>query len=281
MTTKSILETEDTASHLCRMQAIAEAEAQASNGHFVPEPETLPKLSASSYAIHNAFNCSAVFGTARGGERKHGRAVYLATNGFTVVFSGTELRQDDKAVLLELVHRRRGLYAGDVEFAPSTFCRSLGWSDNTDSKVKLKQCLERLVEATLKIERDANTGMMFSLIAKFKYDGDRWLVRMDDDIVKLFPTGLKNASYLNIESRKLLTAGMQTWLYDYICSNNCQLVLTYATLRAACGRPDDDPKTFVEYVKAALAKLQGLGLIKGYKSAKNAQSQAGVWIDKK
>lgn len=281
MKTLSILETEDLASHLCRMELMKDAERQANKGRFDPEPETFPKLSGGSYAIHNVFNCSAIFGTARGGERKQGRFVYPATNGFSAILSGVELRQDDKAVLLELVHRRRGMYAGEVKFAPTTFCKSLGWSDGKSSKERLFNCIERLMQAMLKIEKDANTGVMFHLLAKFAYDGDRWLVGMDEDIVKLFPTGKKNASYLNIEHRKLLTAGLQTWLYDYIRSNDCRIVLTYSTLRKVCGRPDDDPKAFVDYAKAALAKLHVLGLIKGYKSAKNAQGQHGVWIDKR
>ena len=98
-----------------------------------PERDTFPKLSSSSCAIHNVFNCSTFFGTARC-ERKEGRFAYPATNGFSIVLRGKKMRQDDKAVLLELVHRRRGFYAGEVEFAPITFCGSRGWSDSKDSK---------------------------------------------------------------------------------------------------------------------------------------------------
>lgn len=286
MKTPSILETESHADYACRIQAVIEMEALDNKGKFIPEEPTLPKLSPGSYAIHNAMNCSAIFGTSYGPERPHLRTVFKATNGFFVTYSGPELRQDDKAVLLELIHRRRGMYAGKVYFAPSTFCAALGWSDTKSNVKRLRACLERMVESTLKIEQDPSNGTKFNFL-QFGYAKDedekdaRWRVTLTENIVKLFPTGIKNASFLNIEKRKLLAAGMQTWLYDYICSNNCQIVMTYASLRESCGRAGDDPKTFVEYVKAALTKLQKLGLIKGFSSVKNVQGKAGVWIDKK
>ena len=277
MTALNTLATEDLPSHICRLERLREAEQ---HDYQAPEEPTLPKLSEGSYAIHNAMNCSGLFSTSQDKVRTHLRAVFQATNGFSVTYAGPRLYQDDKAVLLELIHRRRGKYAGEIVFAPSTFCKSLGWSDSKHNIERLRESLDQLVEATLKIERDPANGSKFNFM-RFSYRDDRWVVTLTEDVVRLYPTGLKNVSFLDIEERKQLTPGMQTWLYDYIRSNDCRIVLTYANLREACGRGDQEPKTVVEYFKAALKKLQTLGIIRGYKFAKNAQGQPGIWVDKK
>jgi hypothetical protein len=52
--------------------------------------------------------------------------------------------------------------------------------------------------------------------------------------------------------------------------------MTYASLREACGRPDEDPKQFVDYVKAALTRIVAVGAIVKFEllSARTRRSQA-------
>ena len=244
-------------------------------------PDTLPRVSASSYAMNTTVNCCALFGTLRRLERlDYVKQIFDATNGGRVTYKGPELRQDDKAVLLELIHQRRNMFAGEIEFAPSTLCARMGWSRNSESSERLRKCLERLTEGTLRLDKTTTSGAMFHLLSDFKWDGDKWTATLHDEVTNLFPT--RHYTYLNIDTRKQLTTGLQTWLYDFISSNDCTMVMTYASLREACGRPDEDPKQFVDYVKAVLTRLVALGAIVKFEFAKCPYAKkAGVLITKK
>jgi hypothetical protein len=244
-------------------------------------PATLPRLSASTYAMNSTVNCCALFGTLRSVQRlEYVKKVFDATNGGRVTYKGPELRQDDKAVLLELIHQRRNMFAGEVEFAPSTFCSRMGWSRNSEGSARLRKCLERLTEATLRLDKTTTSGAMFHLLSDFKWDGDRWTAILHDEVTNLFPT--RHFAYLNIDARRELTTGLQTWLYDYISSNDCKMVMTYASLREACGRPDENPKQFVDYVKAALTRLIAVGAIVKFELAKCPHSKKlGALVTKK
>jgi hypothetical protein len=244
-------------------------------------PVTLPRLSASSYAMNTTVNCSALFGTLRRLERlEYVKKTFDATNGGRVTYKGPELRQDDKALLLELIHQRRNMFAGEVEFAPSTLCARMGWSRNSEGSERLRKCLERLTEGTLRLDKTTTSGAMFHLLSGFTWDGDRWTATLHDEVTNLFPT--RHYAYMNIETRRQLTTGLQTWLFDYICSNDCKMVMTYAALREACGRPDEDPKQFVDYVKAALTRLIAVGAIVKFEFAKCPHAKKpGVLVTRK
>lgn len=96
----------------------------------------------------------------------------------------------------------------------------------------------------------------------------------------LFPT--KHFAYLNIDMRKQLTEGIQTWLFDYIAANDCRMVMTYSALREACGRPDEDPKQFADYVKSAMTRLVAIGAIKSFGAAKcEYTKKPGLLVSKK
>ena len=260
----------------------AQADADKKN---VPQdtncPVTLPRLSASSYAMNTTVNCSALFGTLRSLERlEYVKKTFDATNGGRVTYKGPELRQDDKAVLLELIHQRRNMFAGEIEFAPSTLCARMGWSRNSEGSKRLRKCLERLTEGTLRLDKNTTSGIMFHMLSGFTWEGDRWTATLHDEVTNLFPT--RHYAYLNIDTRRQLTTGLQTWLYDYISSNDCTMVMTYAALRDACGRPDEDPKQFVDYVKAALARLVAVGAIIKFEFAKCPHAKKpGVLVTKK
>jgi hypothetical protein len=95
-----------------------------------------------------------------------------------------------------------------------------------------------------------------------------------------FPT--RHYAYLNIGTRRQLTTGLHTWLYDYISSNDCRMVMTYASLREACGRPNENPKQFVDYVKDALPPLVAVGAIVKFEFAKCPHAKKpGVLVTKK
>ena len=262
------------------LQALAEADKK-NSPPCTDCPDTLPRVSASSYAMNTTVNCSALFGTIGNIERlEHVKKTFDATNGGCITYKGPELRQDDKAVLLELIHQRRNMFAGEIEFAPSTLCARMGWSRNSEGSERLRKCLERLTEGTFRLDKTTTSGAMFHLLSGFTWDSDRWTATLHDEITNLFPT--RHYAYLNIDTRKQLSTGLQTWLYDYVSSNDCRMVMTYASLREACGRPNEDPKQFVDYVKAALTRLVAVGAIVKFEFAKCPHAKkAGVLVTKK
>jgi hypothetical protein len=253
----------------------------------------LPEIHRTSYAMNPVILCSALFGIARAkavlkdGEktfvREYLERVFKTTNGATIEYHGKELAQDDLTVLLGLLNKHWGMATScELEFAPSTFCTHIGWSDSKHNVFRLKECLLRLRKAILivrsaKKEDDAEMSKLAKAIGKgwtlgflsdLKWDGlSQWSVQIDSRMCQLFKT---SPTYLIAAKRKALTEGLQTWLYGYIEANTCVYAVSVEKIHEACGSTSS-LKEFSRQVRDALPKLVEIGVVRDISTVSNGK----------
>ena len=253
----------------------------------------LPELKRTSYAMNPAILCSALFGIAkRKSEDADGKKIFIrrnlactfkTTNGATIEYRGMELGQVDLTVLMGLLNKHQGMATScAIEFAPSTFCAQLGWSDSDHNKFRLKECLLRLRGAFLiiravkkaddveksKLARAIGSGWTVGFISDFTFDGESpWSVKFDERIGQLFGTP---STYLIASKHKALTAGLQTWLYGYIAANTCTYAVSLQTLHDASGSTSP-LNEFARQVRDALPRLVEIGVVDTHSTVKNGK----------
>jgi hypothetical protein len=257
----------------------------------VPEPEPqfqgstedvvyLPELSRTSYGMNTDILCSALFGIAKGSEkrvidgvvrltRKHIRQVYKTTNGASIEYRGEELRQTDLTVLLELLHMRAGMATScEIEFSPYTFCSQIGWSDSKADAEKLKDSLLRMRQSIVIVERNGTKGSTVGFVSQFSWDEAKWSVTIDERIGGLFSI---KPTYLIIAQRKALSQGLQTWLYGYIRANKCGWAVPLETIHEACGSESKNMQEFARSVREALKRLAAINVVTPASTVKNGK----------
>jgi hypothetical protein len=207
-----------------------------------------------------ALSC-ALFGFGRGARQRFDAKVLETYRGGNITYSGPELRQDDQSVLLGLVYYIKDtLIADEIKFSPREFCRFIGWSGCSTDVTKLRDCLERMTEAHLRITFGGNKGGMFSLVSQFTWDGDKWSVWLAPTLRRLFEDG---TTFLPIEERAALTDGLQTWLAGFLRAQSD--VSTFGTddLHKFSGT-GASIKEFGRQLRDTMDRLQEVGVVKGF-----------------
>lgn len=260
--------------------AQAASEPAASQTVQLDDVVYLPELSRTSYGMNPDILCSALFGVAKGSEkrvidgvmrltRRHIRQIYRTTNGASIEYRGEELRQTDLTVLLELLHRRAGMATScALEFSPYTFCSQIGWSDSKVDAERLKESLLRMRQAIVIVERDGTKGSTVGFVSDFSWDGAKWAVTIDERIGGLFSI---KPTYLIIAQRKALSQGLQTWLYGYVRANKCGWGVSLETIHEACGSESKNMQEFARSVREALKKLAAIKVITEASTVKNGK----------
>jgi hypothetical protein len=230
----------------------------------------LPKLRHQSYAITPDILCGGVFGISKSIKRACIDKAFVGTNGSTIEYCGKELHQDDETVLLELIHCRAGMATScEINFSPYAFCKQIGWSDSKHNRKRLMECLLRLRQGLLVVERNGAKGGTVGFLADFTWENtDDWTVRLDDRIVGLLPV---NPTYLNIDKRKQLAEGLQTWLLGFVCANNCLRKYKLLEIYAACGATTGTMNEFARLVRDALKKLADINVVEPHSTVKNGE----------
>ncbi|MBD8722151.1 replication initiator protein A [Oxalobacteraceae sp. CFBP 13708] len=252
-----------------------------------------PEMHRTTYAMNTAILCSALFGVGSGtltvgvdGKKKFLRQyierAFPTTNGAIIEYRGKELHQDDLTVLLGLLNCHAGKATTcALEFAPSTFCTQLGWSDTNHNITRLQECLHRLRGAYLairtkksdtaaqsKLARAIGSGWTLGFVAYFAWEGlARWSVQLDSRISQLFGNA---PTYLIAAKRKSLSEGLQTWLYGYVEANTCAYAVPLETLHKASGSAAP-LKEFARQVRNALSKLAAVGAVREQSNVKNGR----------
>lgn len=249
--------------------------------HDLEDTVYLPDIRRSSYAMSTDILCSALFGTAKGstritvdGKPREGReyieTTFKTTNGASIEFRGKELRQDDLTVLLQLISLRAGMATScEIEFSPYAFLTTIGWSNNNISVGHLRECLLRLCQAVLVIERRGEKGEVSRFLSEFSWKGRvRWAVQLHHHIAGLLGTA---PTFLNIVKRKQLSDGLQTWLYGYIRANQCGWAVPLELIHTASGSQAKNMDEFARSVRKVLKKLAAIGVVTDASTVKNGK----------
>lgn len=226
------------------------------------------QLHESRYGLGRHLLGSSLFGVKRG-ERKHINTQLPSYRGVTVEYTGPELRQDDATVFLGLVHSvRNGLVSDEFEFDPLDFACSLGWRRHTENVGHLRECIERMQSALVRL-CTGDSGARVQLVGAFEWKGlKRWKVSLHPRIVQLFEGG---TTFLPRDERAQLTDGLQTWLAGFLRAQSDEVRFDIKDLLAFSGS-EAEMKRFGEHLRDTMPKLQAAGVVKGFRFGRGSMT---------
>ena len=145
-------------------------------------------------------------------------------------YEGPELRQDDGLVFMALLNIARDVRLGRaVGFSAQDLCQSLWGYYDGPTRARLKTMISRLQLGILNFPT-----FRVHLVERFDFPTKGlWSVRLDADIVNLFPR--KEVVWLDLVQRRSLTSGLPTWLYGYIRSQTTLIPTKVERLRQLSG----------------------------------------------
>lgn len=236
-------------------------------------PQQLPLWRENLRGLPNAMARSALFTCAnRQAPRAEFKREKVATvAGYEIYYTGSELRQDDEDVFLQIIHFARTHALGDVvELTGNSMLRALGWNSSAKSYDRLRDIIERLKEGTIKISHEnGKAGYAGSLIRKFAWQSDepgvgrtKWKIYLEKEIVALFADDAY--TLLDWEDRNRL-GSLAKWLHSFYYSHTNPLPYKVATIHGLCGSKSSRMANFRADLRAALDELKVIGFLRTWK----------------
>ena len=232
----------------------------------------MPLWPEKSRGLPNSFARSALFCVGSRAVRRNLKNAKIASfNDTEMFYTGSELRQDDEDVFLQLVHLMRGRPATDVvDFSGYGMLKELGWGFSKRSYDRLKDCLDRLKANALKVTtKDRDTAYVYSgsLIRKYTATEDgttkTWRVWFEKEVVRLF--GPMSYSELEWAQRAQLKGEISKWLHGfYVTMWDCPPI-GVDMLKSLCGSQCASLGAFRQMLRAAFEELKAVGFVADFK----------------
>lgn len=203
-------------------------------------------------------------------KREYLRSVDIAViGGGRITYRGEELRQDDAAVWMHLIHLSKNTLIGElVAFTPYSFCKAIGWSICNASYQRLRECLSRMQATALAVRSQRIDGVWggesMSMIPYFKWkEGDETLakyeVKLAPQLVELF--GDVHYTRIIWEQRLALPDGLATWLHTYFASHRKPYPITIEAVMQGAGMSFERVRKARETIAKALTQLVEVGFL--------------------
>jgi len=197
-------------------------------------------------ALPHGLVRSAVFSSANhtttSQRRYHLNTVLSVIGPGEIRYTGQELRQDDKHLLLaltDLMRREHGnkplvdSEAFSVTTNASKLFKVMGWLRNARSYKRLRDSLSRLNATEMLVVSNAAAAMAdqkgrgFSIIQDYDFEPRSLTVRMPHTYFKALATGFTLVNMAVFES---LPVGFARWLHTYVCSHKDQKKISLTAL---------------------------------------------------
>lgn len=182
----------------------------------------------------------------------------VSSGGF-LYYEGSELRQEDETVLLYLLGLAEGKVAEcPVTVNPRAACVEMGWSKTKKdaSPERLQASLNRMVGVTVQYFDKENTlRWKTGLVWQVKYESKAsWEVRLPVDMLSAF----EKVIFVNRKVRAELPTGFPSWLFGYICANDCKIPFSFSKLKSLSGSSLSNPYEFARIIRRTMEKIAEL-----------------------
>lgn len=254
---------------------INDIEEQLKRKRAIPRsgPLQLPLWPQHMRGLPNAMARSALFtvGNHRAPRIEFKRDKIATVAGYEIFYTGTELRQDDEDVFLQIVHFARMHKLGDVvEISGNALLRALGWNASSKSYDRLRSIIERLKEGTIKIAHESGKrGYSGSMIRKFAWQNDddsaartKWKIYLEKEIIELFTDD--EYSLLDWDDRRQL-GYLAQWLHSFFYTHKEPFPYKVETIYSLCGSKATELAGFRRDLKKALDSLVDIGFLESWK----------------
>lgn len=232
-------------------------------------PDTLPAWPNIQRGVPNALARSALFCVGKRGERRYyNKEVVAAAKGTELVYTGSELRQDDLDVFLQVLHLAKEQKLGEnIKFTARSMIVALQWQTHSDSYERLSDAMNRMKATAIRLTVENQTGGRISytgsLMGEFTWRETgsneplrEWTVSLEKNIVKLFAPDAY--SLLNWQSR-LDLAPLAKFLHSYYSTHKEPFPVKVETLHKLTNSGVKELYKFRYSLKKALAALVDSG----------------------
>jgi hypothetical protein len=176
--------------------------------------------------------------------------------GFTLTYSGEELRQDDQDVFLQLVHMMRAVPIGHmIEATGYGILSALGWGSGGKDYSRLRTSIERLARTNIEIKGE---DLLFigrllpSMTRVGSTASSRFSLWLDPNVIKLF--GKDMYSMVDWEDRLSLSV-LAKWLHSFYFTHREPKAYRVDTLHQLCGSKQKELRVFKQKLRLALEEL--------------------------
>lgn len=232
----------------------------------------LPIWPEQTRGIPNALARSALFNVAnmRKGERDYlKRHTVASLGGISIQYTGSELRQDDEDVFLQITHICRVQELGtEVRFTAFSMITELGWTRNSGSYKRLVDCLDRLKASSLSVTVDMPDGRVNytgSLIRSFRWREASedlplrvWSILLEKEILALF----QPSNYSRVDWKiRLSLPPLAKWLHSFFHTHQTPFPMKVETLHKLTGSKIAEMRKFRYKLRLALEELVEKGFL--------------------
>ena len=211
--------------------------------------------------LPNTMARSALFTASNKPRRQFKNTQLISSSEFKLFYTGEELRQIDEDVFLQIVHLGRMRPLGDVlEISGYQLLKALGWSKDSRSYQRLRDSIERLTNANVKIhfETKDKNGYIGSMIRKVLWTGQsagttKWLIYLEPEIISLFDY---EGYSLIIWEQRLGLRDLAKWLLSFYYTHAVPYSYKVETIYGMCGSQAKTLNHFRTELRGALEDLK-------------------------
>lgn len=236
-------------------------------------PMQLPLWRDQLRGLPNAMARSALFTCAnhRAPRAEFKRQQLASLSNYEIYYTGTELRQEDEDVFLQIIHLARMHPLGEVvEITGNQLLRTLKWNNSKRDYDRVRDCIERLKEGTIKItNNNGANGYAGSLIRKFAWQGDeasdkrtKWKIFLEREIVALFAD---DAYTLLCWDDRAKLGRLAKWLHSFYHTHREPYPIKTETLCRLSGSKSSELRSFRRDLKNSLDELIEIGFLAKWK----------------
>lgn len=222
---------------------------------------------------------SALFGVRVKREKRvnYERAVIASYGTSKIIYTGTQLDQNDLDVLLTLFDLQKRVKLGSqIEIQESQFLKMLGYTSNCQDNFNMvRNALARLKATCVEIH-DGNMEYYGSLIGPVERDKKTGVLTFQFDlkILSIFNVSVRQDRTL----RSLLCSDLAKWLYAYLCSHTSPHEVRIDTLKPLTGSKITKEADFRIKLKEALNELKAIDAVIEYCLNKKKDNNGPYWV---
>jgi hypothetical protein len=190
--------------------------------------------------------------------------------GFEIIYTGEDLRQDESTLLEELLHLVRDTVLSErIEISGYALLKRLGFGTGKKDYERLITMLDRMQIGQVMIKfENGRKGFVGSLVRKFLWreglEGGttgktKWIIYLEPEIIQLFSGD--DYTRIGVEQRQKLKLELSKWLYNYYHTHAAPYPHAVATIHRLCGSQAKQMFHFRANLKKALAELVAIGFL--------------------
>jgi hypothetical protein len=182
-----------------------------------------------------------------------------------IYFTGERFNQTDLDLFETILHLgRHQLFGERIEFTTYAMLKALGRHNGKTQRLQLRKELVRLRAGTVDM-RWTKTGKSFvgGMLANVAIDEKtgRHSVLLDKKMLQLYDAGY---TLINWGQRQALGTSLAKWLQNYYVSHAAPYPNKVETIKNLCGSTVERLGDFRKLLRAALAELEAVDVLKGH-----------------